>query len=114
MDDERAERQVRAARNQSLFRAVNERLEGLADTFQFIAEHTTFTCECADETCVEPMLMTIDEYESLRAHPNRFAVLPGHVYADVEDVLSSNDRFVVVTKIGAGAEVAEEADPRSP
>jgi hypothetical protein len=112
--DDKTERQVRAARNQSLFRMVNERLEGLADTFRFISEHTTFTCECADQGCVEPMMMTIDEYENLRSHPNRFAVLPGHVYADVEDTLSSNERFVVVVKIGAGAEIAEEADPRSP
>ena len=113
MENERAERQVRAARNQSLFRAVNERLEGLADTFQFIAEHTTFTCECADETCVAPMLMTIDEYEALRGHPNRFAVLPGHVYLDVEDVISTTDRYLVVSKIGAGAKIAESSDPRS-
>ena len=77
MSDEKAERQVRAARNQALFRVVNERLEGLADAFQFIAEHTAFTCECADERCVEPMLMTVDEYETMRGHSNRFAVLRG-------------------------------------
>ena len=113
MHEEQSERQVRAARNQSLFREVNERLEGLAEAFQFIAEHTTFTCECADQTCVAPMLMTIDEYEALRGHRNRFAVLPGHVYRDVEDVLDTTERFVVVQKIGAGAPIAERSYPRS-
>jgi hypothetical protein len=112
MEDE-TKRQVRAARNQSLFRVVNERLEGLAEAFQFIVEHTPFTCECADEACVEPMLMTVGEYESVRGHPSRFAVLPGHVDAEVEDVVEANDRFVVVSKIGAGAEIAEQFDPRS-
>ena len=113
MNDEDAERQVRAARNQSLFRVVNERLEALAETFQFIAERTTFTCECPDQTCVAPMLMTIDEYEALRSHPNRFAVLPGHVDPNVEDVVAEGDRFVVVEKIGAGAAIAEKSDPRT-
>ena len=112
-NDETTERQVRAAKNQALFREVNERLEGLAETFQFIAEHTTFTCECADTACIDPISMTLADYEAVRASPNQFAVLPGHVYAEAEDVVTENERFVVVAKVGAGATVARKAYLRS-
>jgi hypothetical protein len=113
MSDEQSERQIRAAKNQSLFRTVNERLQGLAETFQFITEHTSFTCECADPSCIAPMLMTLGEYESIRSDPNRFAVLPDHVYFDVENIVDTTDRYVVVEKIESGASVAEELDPRT-
>jgi hypothetical protein len=108
------ERQVRAAKNQALFRQVNERLEGLAEAFQFIASQSaSFVCECADTSCVEHMSLRMDEYEALRREPNHFAVLAGHVYPDVERVVSENERFVVVAKIEEAAKVAREHDPRS-
>lgn len=107
------ERQVRAARNQSLFRDVNERLQGLADAFQHIAETGSFACECADTSCIDQMNLTLSEYEALRAVPNRFAVRPGHVYPDVEQVVAENERFTVVEKIEAAAREATASDPRS-
>ena len=103
----------RAARNQALFREVNERLEKLAKAFQDVAQPARFACECANVACVEQMALTIDEYEALRAHPNRFAVLPRHVLPDVERVVAENERYVVVEKLGKAAEIAIEADPRA-
>ena len=108
-----SDRRERAALNQSLFRQVNDRLQELAETFQQVTNTAMFACECAALTCTDQMEMSVDEYEALRSEPNRFAVLPGHVYHDVENVLSENDRFVVVAKIGEGAKVAERMDPRS-
>jgi hypothetical protein len=102
----------RAARNQSIFRAVNERLEGIAESFEDVADTAIFTCECADLGCIQMIEMTLAEYEDLRKESNRFAVLPGHVLPDVERVVSANDRFVVVAKLGDGERVAEELDPR--
>jgi 5-bromo-4-chloroindolyl phosphate hydrolysis protein len=107
------DRLERAARNQSLFREVNERLEDLATTFQELAGTTMFACECADLRCVEKVELTLDEYERVRAEPNQFIVLAGHVYSDVESVVHETDRFVVVAKVGEAAKVAAEADPRS-
>ena len=107
------DRLARAARNQAIFRAVNERLEELATTFEDVAGMSVFTCECADLTCVEQIEMTVDEYESVRSEPNQFAIAPGHVYPDVENVVRENERFVVVAKIAEAAKVAAEADPRS-
>ena len=111
--DPNNDRTERAAINQSVFREVNERLEGLAETFQYVAKTAAFTCECASLECVEQMEMSLDEYEGVRSDPNQFAVLPGHVYRDVESVVSENERFVVVAKIGAGDRIARETYPRS-
>lgn len=82
------DRTERAARNQSMFREVNERLEGLAEAFQHLTETSSFACECADLGCMAMMDLRLSEYEAVRAHPNQFAVLPGHVYPDVEAVVA--------------------------
>jgi hypothetical protein len=107
------ERVERAARNQSLFREINERLEELASTFQEVAGTASFTCECADLKCIEQVEMSLDEYEAVRSDANQFVVRPGHVLADVENVVGESDRFVVVAKIGKGAKIAAAADPPS-
>jgi hypothetical protein len=107
---ERDTQRQRAARNESLFREVNERIEDLASDSAF----SIFICECMNELCDENVPMTLEEYEAVRRDGNRFVVLPGHHVAEVEDVVDVVDgRYVVVAKLGAGAEVAEELDPRS-
>jgi hypothetical protein len=110
---ESEDRTARAARNQTLFREINERLEGLAEVFQHVTETSTFACECADLGCIAMMDLRLSEYEAVRRHPNQFAVLPGHVYLDVEEVVAENDRYVIVSKLGVGAEIAETTDPRA-
>jgi hypothetical protein len=98
----------RAAENQSLFREVNERIEDLAADAAF----QTFVCECADTECAEGIAATLEEYEAVRREPNRFLVLAGHDIPGVEDVVATTERYVVVSKLGTGAAVAAEADPR--
>ena len=103
----------RAARNQSTFREVNEKLEGLAENFQAVSEMAPFACECADLGCVEMIDLSLSEYEAVRKDPNRFFVLPGHVYPEFERVVSENERFVLVAKFDEGGELAEELNPRA-
>jgi hypothetical protein len=98
----------RAARNQSLFREVNERIEELSRS----ATMPSFICECCDEGCDEMMALTLEEYEHVRSDANRFAVLPGHEVPAVEEVVEATDRYVVVAKLGAGGPVAVRLDPR--
>jgi hypothetical protein len=98
----------RAARNQSLFREVNERIEDLSASASF----TMFICECMDESCDANVSLTIEEYEHIRSDSNSFVVLPGHEVAIVENVIESTDRFFVVAKLGAGKTLAEGLDPR--
>jgi hypothetical protein len=113
MDGSLDDKMLRAARNQSLYRAVNEKIEGLNQAFgEVLDAGSSWVCECADPDCTEPMKLTLGEYEELRSHPNRFAVLPGHVDFEVERVVAENDDYVVVEKLGVGAKFVEENDPR--
>jgi hypothetical protein len=105
-------RRVRAAKNQSLFRSANERLESLNESFELVLERMDFACECTDLGCTEAVPLSIKEYEAIRAHPNRFVVVRGHELADIEDTIDENRGYVLVEKLGAGAEVARNADPR--
>jgi hypothetical protein len=98
----------RAAHNQSLFREVNERIEELAGP----GASGKFVCECADESCTEPLVLTVDEYEQARSDANSFLVLPGHERPHVEQTISAHGRYLVVAKRGAGGRVAEQLDPR--
>ena len=104
-------RQERAARNQSLFREVNERIESVVNKLSMFQE---FICECARTDCGEQVSLTLAEYEAIRAHPARFAVKPGHVVPDVERVVdAAAGRYEIVEKIGEAAELAGQLDPRA-
>ena len=95
----------RLARNEVLFRAINERIRELARRFDARAEPVIFICECADETCVEKLPLTLEQYEEMRALPARFVVVPGHEATPlVERVLFRTDRFVIVRKVGVAAD----------
>lgn len=101
-------RRERAAKNENLFREVNERIEDLAAS----ASYTQFICECFDDACDQRVAMTVQEYEHIRSEGSQFFVLPGHNVQDVDEVVEANDRYLIVRKIGAGAEVAERLNPR--
>ena len=112
-------RRMRAARNQSLLREVNERIEHLvagrsASTFEELRhdKEIDLACECMDEACTERVTMTVKEYEAVRSHGNAFLVKPGHNVPDVEETVRTEPNYIVVSKIGAGAAVAEKLDPR--
>jgi hypothetical protein len=112
MDAGSTEEMLRAARNQSLYREVNERIEDLNKRFDAaLSAGATWVCECADTECSEPMELTLGEYEQLRSHPNRFAVLPGHVLDTLQHVVDTHDGYVVVGKVGCAAAFAGELDP---
>ena len=100
---------ARAARNESVFREVNERIEEFRSTASAFVE---FVCECALERCAAYVPLTLEEYERIRLDSNRFFVLPGHVLPHVDKVIEETDRYVVVSKLGSGASVAAELDPR--
>ncbi len=108
-----SERLERAARNQSLFRQVNERVEALNQAFNPLLEQGEWVCECEDLGCVAQIEMSLAEYQKLRADGNTFAVRPGHEVLEVETVVAATERYVVVAKLGAGGELARENDPRA-
>jgi hypothetical protein len=105
--------EARLARNEVMFRAINERIRELAVRFGSDAgEGLSFICECADETCVERLKLTVAQYDEVRAVPARFAVLPGHeVTPLVERVVYRSSDFVIVRKVGIAGEIARELLP---
>lgn len=108
------EKQERAARNQSLFREVNERVKDLNDAFHAFTARNDWVCECADERCAERIEMSCEEYEHVRRDGARFFVAPGsaHVWPEVERVVERNRTYWIVEKIEKGGKLADAADPR--
>ena len=106
------EREVRAARNQALFRAVNEQMAKLNEAFAQVVGTFTVACECANTSCVEMIEIAPEQYRAVRAEPRRFVVSVGHVYPDVEVVVHESPAYVVVEKVAAAADVAELLAPR--
>jgi hypothetical protein len=115
MQDDRRERQDRAARNQSLFRQVNERVEEINNVFHRFTALGSWACECAAVDCVERLELSCAEYEEVRSVGERFFVSPGdeHVWPEIERVVERHEKYWVVEKIEHGANVAREIDPRS-
>jgi hypothetical protein len=101
----------RKAKNEALFREVNERIEDVAGEFRVPGE-ATFVCECGDASCTEMVSLTLTEYEHVRSRGTHFAILPGHQDATVERVVAETNRFAVVEKTGAAGHVADALDPR--
>jgi hypothetical protein len=99
---------VKAARNQSLWREINERVRTVAET----SGNMEFLCECADLECTQTIKLSVGEYEFIRSSPVRFPVALGHVFAEVEDVVEENERYAIVQKKGVAAEVVAKLDPR--
>ena len=102
-----ADRQIRAAVDESARRDENERTEELSDD----ATLTEYRCECR-QGCDALVPLTNDEYEAVRNVPTHFVAAPGHLVVGVEVVVHATARFQVVEKIGAAASVATGLDPR--
>jgi hypothetical protein len=106
------ELQRRVAKNETLFREVNEAIE----RGQWPGEQdspTAFRCECARLDCNDLVSLTPREYERVRATARRFVVLPGHELTEVETVIETGSGYVVVEKRDEAGELAEASDPRS-
>ena len=100
------------AKNEALFREVNEQVESISKAVAPDEELMEFLCECDNLECAEKVDATRAEYEAVRAVATQFIALPGHIDPSVEHVVAQNERFLVVEKEGEAAQDAEETDPR--
>jgi hypothetical protein len=100
--------EARLARNEVLFRAINDRIRELGGRFDRAGEERlAFLCECADETCAERIPLKASQYDEVRAIPARFVVALGHEATPlVERVIFRSSEFAIVRKIGLAADVA--------
>jgi hypothetical protein len=106
----------RLARNQSLFREVNARIQYLAEVnerIDYFAEGAAneFVCECSNTECISTVELTVAEYERVRSNPTWFVIKPDHDVAQIERVVSLDDGFAVVERLIL-EESLEAADPR--
>jgi hypothetical protein len=97
---------VRAARNEALFRAINDELKVQSGSGN--AKALTIACECADTGCVTTLEIDFERYAQVRRKAARFIVRPEHVYPEVEQVVvtAEDGGFVVVEKTGEAGRVA--------
>jgi hypothetical protein len=105
-------REARIARNEVLFRQVNERIREVSEALA-VGQILEIFCECGRDDCTEKLSIMVAEYEAARSSPTRFIVRPGHQSNDVEEVTASQDGYVIVEKRGPEAEIARETDPRA-
>ncbi len=104
----------RKALNEGTFRDANERLERGARELVGADDGSVvpFLCECARESCRQVVLLTLAEYESVRALQKGGIAALGHEDGEIERVVARNDRFVVTEKFGRAGEVHAETNPR--
>lgn len=109
------ERERRLARNEALYREVNERIREQARS-QVGGEpghRYEFLCECSNIDCNLLLEFTLAEYEAVRASPRRFVVAPGHHLPEIEHVAIRGDDYWVVEKADEAGDYVADLDPRS-
>ena len=107
-------RAERIGLNEAVFREVNDRIEGLAQTFNLGSQPLDLICECGDAACVQRIHMSHAEFEHLRSESHQFAVYPGHEAPEVERVVERRDGYDIVKKDeGLPKLIAEATDPRT-
>ena len=93
-----SERAARAARNEQLFRAVNEQILQMTERFRAQLSDIDIVCECAVASCVGTIRITAEEFTQMRRKEGTFFVLAGHEDTAVEEVVGRNNGYVIVRK----------------
>lgn len=93
------------ARNEILFREVNEKIREVSRTNG--GAELIGLCECGRQECLEQIDITRTEYELVRAQAAWFIVVPGHAERDIEHPVKVADGHLVVEKTGLAGELAE-------
>jgi hypothetical protein len=83
-------REDRLARNQAVFREIDEAYHELLELF----------CECSDESCTVRIKVAIEHYEQVRAWPGRFLIYPRHDRARIDRVVDRGRGYEVVELFG--------------
>jgi hypothetical protein len=105
-------RETRLAKNEMLFREINEQIKHSAEQHGNDAHTYEFLCECSNMDCTLRLHMTVAAYERLRSDPTQFAVAPGHELPEIERVVEDCGGYSIVQKYGEAAQMGREQDPR--
>lgn len=88
-------------RNSALFRQVNARILEVSGGWGSASEPIGFLCECGEEDCTAVVTITIDEFRSMAAVPNRLLVLRGHEAPEVDAVVERVNGYLIVDRAAA-------------
>lgn len=113
MADRERLRRERVADVEGLGRRANEEVAKAATDWTG-DEERRLRCECADDGCRQPVLVSRAVYERIRGDPMLFLVRPGHVVPVAEDALERGKNYWVVRKHEDIRDRVEASDPRSP
>jgi hypothetical protein len=103
-------RKDRLARNETIFREVNERIRALNRGQE---ESLEILCECGNAACDRSVTVTTSAYEEARRHSTHFIVVHGHVIAEIEVIVTRKPGFDIVRKLPEEEAIARRTDPRS-
>jgi hypothetical protein len=101
----------RAARNEEIFRDVNERIDEGAD-LHGVDRPLPYHCECSTVSCLQTLELRPPEYDRVAGERYRFVVVPGHEDPAVELVVETHDGYLVVEKIGEAREQLDRDHPQ--
>jgi hypothetical protein len=109
-----ADWRVQEARNETVFREMNEWTEEADDARLGLQRPMdAYLCECSDRRCAAAIRVTRREYEAVRASAVRFVIALNHENPEIDRVVAENERFATVEKFyGVAARVAIAANPR--
>ena len=95
-------RALRQTRNRELFRAVHDRIAGLASRFSIENELHAFICECSQLGCTEPIPVPLTVYSQVRETPSAYLVRAGHEDPAMEEtIVGHRDYLIVVAHSGS-------------
>lgn len=116
MDESEDAHGLKLAENQSIFRVANEGMEKAAASHHFARDQgVPFLCECADPACREIVMLSLEDYERVRAQPSWFLLVAGHEDAEAayERIVEAEHGYAIVEKIGAAGTEAARLNPRA-
>jgi hypothetical protein len=88
----------RVAKNEAVFREVNERIYSLSQWPETRGLPLHAVCECSQPDCFEQLPIEVAAYEAIRAEPTWFLVITTHVDPELERVVQDAGHYSVVEK----------------
>jgi len=102
---------ARAARNEEIFRSINERIEAGAEQHG-VETALPFHCECGRASCLDTIEIPPSAYERVVRERYRFVLIPGHDDAAIERVVERQPSYIVVEKVGEAREQIDRDHPQ--
>src|SRR5256885_11517486 len=96
-----AERKERLARNEAVFREVNERIEKLTRDEEWLGQSESLEglCECGNRDCSELLKLSISHYERVRQGPTHFLAVPGPLIPENQEVIATGRSYQVAPTV---------------